>query len=70
MPQGDRWWAQPLVLAASYVAGITALLVVCTTALYAMGKMPPAGFSAVIGSGIGALATLLVSHREDGSTKK
>ena len=57
----QRWFNHPVSLAVLIVGGLTFCLIIGTIGLLAMDRDAPEGLIAVLGSGMGALATLLVS---------
>ena len=57
----QQWFNHPVSLAVIIVGGLTFCLIIGTIILIAMDREAPEGLIAVMGSGVGALATLLVS---------
>lgn len=59
----QRWSENPVALAVMIVGGLTFCLIIGVIGLLAASKDVPDWFSALVGSGMGALATLLVSRQ-------
>ena len=63
MSAPQRWSENPVALAVMIVGGLTFCLIVGVIGLLASSRDVPDWFSALVGSGMGALATLLVSRQ-------
>lgn len=63
MSAPQRWSENPVALAVMIVGGLTFCLIIGVIGLLAASKDVPDWFSALVGSGMGALATLLVSRQ-------
>lgn len=63
MVNPQRWSENPVTLAVLIVGGLTFALIVGVLVLLGIGTAVPDWFSALIGSGMGSLATLLVSRQ-------
>lgn len=63
MSRPQRWSENPVALAVMIVGALTFFLILGVVALLAADRDVPDWFSALIGSGMGALATLLVSRQ-------
>lgn len=63
MSAPQRWSENPVALAVMIVGGLTLTLSLGVIGLLYAGKQVPDWFSALVGSGMGALATLLVSRQ-------
>lgn len=63
MASPQRWTENPVALAVLIVGALTFTVVVGTVGLLAMEKEAPDGLIAAMGSGMGSLATLLVSRQ-------
>lgn len=61
MSDRQRWFNHPVSLAVLIVGGLTFCLIMGVIILIGMDREAPEGLIAVMGSGVGALATLLVS---------
>lgn len=61
MSDHQRWFNHPVSLAVLIVGGLTFCLIMGVIILIGMDREAPEGLIAVMGSGVGALATLLVS---------
>lgn len=65
MSASKYWFHNTVSLAVVIVGALTFFLIVGCIVLLGMDREPPEGLIAVMGSGVGALATLLVSRPTD-----